>query len=68
MIQILIKKEIQISTVKYFGVSYRLLKLKDIMKPRHDNSRINILHFFQVMRKVTSNRQVNVLDTNGKCT
>lgn len=47
MLQILIKNVIQISTVRYFCVSYRLLKLKDIMKSRYDtsDSKINILHF-----------------------
>lgn len=49
MLQILIKNVIQISTVKYFCVSYscRLLKLKDMMKSRYNtsNSKINILHF-----------------------
>lgn len=47
MLQILIKNVIQILTVRYFCVSYRLLKLKDIMKSRYDtsDSKINILHF-----------------------
>lgn len=47
MLQILIKNVIQISTVRYFCVSYRLLKLKDRMKSRYitSDSRINILHF-----------------------
>lgn len=47
MLQILIKNVIQISTVRYFCVSYRLLKLKDRMKSRYDtsDSKINILHF-----------------------
>lgn len=47
MLQILIKNVIQISTVRYFCVSYRLLKLKDMMKSRYDtsDSKINILHF-----------------------
>lgn len=47
MLQILIKNVIQISTVRYFCVSYRLLKLKDMMKSRYitSDSRINILHF-----------------------
>lgn len=47
MLQILIKNVIQISTVRYFCVSYRLLKLKDIMKSRYitSDSKINILHF-----------------------
>lgn len=41
------KNVIQISTVRYFCVSYRLLKLKDRMKSRYitSDSRINILHF-----------------------
>lgn len=47
MLHILIKNVIQISTVRYFCVSYRLLKLKDRMKSRYitSDSRINILHF-----------------------
>lgn len=47
MLQILIKNVIQISTVRYFCVSYRLLKLKDRMKSRYitSDSKINILHF-----------------------
>lgn len=64
MLQILIKNVIQISTVRYFCVSYRLLKLKDRMKSRYDtsDSKINILHFSR--QEKTSKRQ----DTNGKCT
>lgn len=64
MLQILIKNVIQISTVRYFCVSYRLLKLKDMMKSRYDtsDSKINILHFSR--QEKTSKRQ----DTNGKCT
>lgn len=42
----------------------RLFKLKNIMKPRYNNSRINILHFFLVMRKDRSMYQIKTINVN----
>lgn len=71
MLHILIKNVIQISTVRYFCVSYRLLKLKDRMKSRYDtsDSKINILHFSsqgKSNKKIRYKREMHMYKTRNK--